>query len=85
MLGCRRAAEQHQQIQHLEEDQVHEAHRHRSRTCPADRAHRSSRSEIQADFWNPTGRAGHHGRSRERVSVGATVHPALMPLRMSNR
>lgn len=55
VLGCRRAAEQQQQVQQPKEDQVEQTQQHGSRSCPAGQAHRSSRSAAQADFWNPTG------------------------------
>jgi hypothetical protein len=55
VLGLRRAAEQQQQVHKLEEDQVEQAQGHGSRSCPRGRAHRSHRSEVQADFRNPTG------------------------------
>jgi hypothetical protein len=56
ILGRRRTAKQQQQVQQLQKNQVKEAQRHGSRSCPDGRAHRSPMSEAQADFWNPTAR-----------------------------
>jgi hypothetical protein len=53
VLGCRRAAEQQQQVHKLEEDQVEQTQRHGSRSCPVSQAHRPCSSEAQTDFWNP--------------------------------
>jgi hypothetical protein len=55
ILRRRRTPKLQQQAQQPEEDQVEQTQRHNSQSCPDGQAHRSSRSEAQADFWNPTG------------------------------